>query len=660
MSDATAPRLLPPPVLLVQEPDRRPHWLDRVEHALTTLPNRLAAGFARRRLKSLCDRVLALEPEFAALSERELAAETARVRDRLRSERLTDGAIVDAFALIREVSARHLGLRHYPCQVLGGLVLIDGRVAEMDTGEGKTLTATLAVGAAALAGVPTHVVTVNDYLAGRDAVMLSPLYRALDLTVGVIKGGLTPAERRAAYAADITYCSNSELAFDYLRDRLALGRNAGNLRLKVERLAETHGFRGEVVMRGLHFAVIDEADSVLIDEARTPLIIATETEPAEERAWAESAFALADRLEDGRDYRNRTDRRVIELTQRGKARLAELGEEWGGIWRSRIRREESVRQALAARLLFQRGNQYIVRDGKVQVVDEYSGRVMEDRSWNEGMHQLIEVKEGVEVTGRKAPSIRTSYQRFFRRYRRLAGMTGTAREVASELRAVYRLNVLRVEPNKPPRRSNLPTRHVATLAEKHAFISARAARIAATGRPVLIGTRSIATSVELAAALDAAGIPHQVLNAEHEAEEAAIIARAGETGRVTVATNMAGRGVDIVLGPGVEAAGGLHVILSERHDARRIDRQLAGRAGRQGDPGSFEAILSREDPLLRVLQVSSGFGGGLKAAALRLAPSLVFEQAQRRSERTHSQIRKDLLKMDDQTGSMLAFAGEPE
>ncbi|MFW6077165.1 MAG: prepilin peptidase [Hyphomicrobiales bacterium] len=651
---------MPPPVLQVEEPDREPHWLDRIEQVLTALPNQLATRFMQRRLGTMCERVLELEPRFAALAEPDLTAETAQIRDRLRREHLTDAAVIEAFALIREVSYRRLALRHYPCQVLGGLVLIGGRVAEMNTGEGKTLTATLAVGAAALAGLPTHVVTVNDYLAARDADMLSPLYRALGLTVGVIKGGLTPAERREAYAADVTYCSNSELAFDYLRDRLTLGRNAGNLRLKVERLAGTAGIRGETVMRGLHFAVVDEADSVLIDEARTPLIIATETDPDEEKVWAETAFALADELEEGRDYRQRTDRRVIEITPQGKSRLAEIGEARGDIWRSRIRREEGVRQALAARLLFHRGDQYIVQDGKVQIVDEYSGRVMEDRSWNEGMHQLVEVKEGVEVTGRKAPSIRTSYQRFFRRYRRLAGMTGTAREVATEFRAVYRLNVHPIEPNRPSRRRDVPTRYLGSLADKRQVIATRAREVAAAGRPVLIGTRSIAASLELSAVLDAAGVSHQVLNAEFEAEEAAIIATAGEAGRVTVATNMAGRGVDIALGPGVEDAGGLHVILSERHDARRIDRQLAGRAGRQGDPGSFEAILSRDDPLLQMIQARPGVASLLRAAALRLVPALAFSRAQRIAERTHFQIRKDLLKMDDQTGSMLAFAGDSE
>lgn len=413
-------------------------------------------------------------------------------------------------------------------------------------------------------------------------------------------------------------------------------------------------------MRGLHFAIVDEADSVLIDEARTPLIIATETDPTHERAWAERACTLADGLDSPDDYIVYRDRRTIELTLAGRARLAAAAEGMGGLWESSIRREESVRQALNARHLFHKGEHYILRDGKVQIVDEYTGRVLEDRSWNGGLHQIIEVKEGVEVTGRKHAAIRTSYQRFFRRYRRLAGMTGTAREVSGELRAVYRLNVLRVAPNHPLRRQELPTRYFATLEQKHAAIAARAAEIAGAGRPVLIGTRSIAASETLSAVLTQAGVPHDVLNAESETEEAAIIATAGTAGRVTVATNMAGRGVDISLGPGVEQSGGLHVILSERHDARRIDRQLAGRTGRQGQPGTVESLLSVHDPLLASSQARGPVGALIYRIGSKLHPAGEFNSAQRRAENLHRQIRKDLLNMDEMTVSMLSFAGERE
>jgi preprotein translocase subunit SecA len=660
MSDAVIRRLLPQPVLLPRRTDRRPHWVDQVEAVAMALPARLGARWRHRHLARRRDRVLARAPEFEAMSEDALASRTAEIRERLRTEGLQGAALTEAFAAIRELSARRLGLRHFPCQVLGALILVDGRVVEMDTGEGKTLTSTLAVGAAAMAGLPTHVVTVNDYLAARDAENMMPLYRALGLTVGVIRGGLSPAERRAAYAADITYASNAELAFDYLRDRMALGREAGNLRLKVERLAGGGPARGDVVMRGLHFAVVDEADSVLIDEARTPLIIATETNPEDEQAWAEAALALADWLQEGRDYTVHHDRRTVELSGSGRARLAEAADGMGSPWDSRIRREESLRQALSARHLFRLGDHYILRDDKVQIVDEYTGRVLPDRSWNGGLHQLVEVKEGVAVTGRKSPAVRTSYQKVFRRYRRLAGMSGTVREIADELRAVYRLSVIRVAPNRPSRRRTLGTSYFATLAAKHAAIATRAAEVAADGRPVLIGTRSVAASRMLSEALSDAGVVHTVLNAESEAEEAAIIAEAGAPGRVTVATNMAGRGVDIALAPQALAAGGLHVILSERHDARRIDRQLAGRAGRQGEPGSVEAMLSAEDALLEQARPRAALAGALYRAGQRLAPGRAFDRAQRRAERTHAQARKDLLKMDETTGSMLSFAGDRE
>ncbi|MFD1341158.1 preprotein translocase subunit SecA [Litorisediminicola beolgyonensis] len=654
-------RLLPAPVPMAARSERKPNWLDRVEHVVTALPARLATRITRQRLTRQAHDIVARSAPLADLDRAALDARIASARDRLRRAGLDDAeALADALAAIRELSGRTLGLRHYPCQVLGGLTLLSGRIAEMDTGEGKTLTATLAAGAAGLAGVPTHVVTVNDYLAERDADLMRPLYAALGLTVGVITAGLTPEERRAAYAADITYCSNSELAFDYLRDRVALGRDGGALRMKVDALCGA-GWAGRgVVMRGLHFAVVDEADSILIDEARTPLIIAQETEAEDEWRWAEAAYALADRLDEGRHFRVEHDRRAVELLEAGRARLADLGAERGGLWAGRVRREESVRQALTARHLFHRGDHYLVRDGEVQIVDEYTGRVLAGRSWNDGLHQLIELKEGVEVTGRKTTLAKTSFQRFFRRYKRLGGMTGTAREVKDELRAVYRLDVLRVPPHRRSRRVFLPGRVLPGLEAKREAIADAAAALADAGRPVLIGTRSVAASAALSDVLTARGLSHQVLNAEAEAEEAEIIARAGEAGRITIATNMAGRGVDIALGPGVLDAGGLHVILSERHDAGRIDRQLFGRCARQGDAGSVETLLSREDPLLDILRRRGRSASPMLATALRLAPGWVFNRAQRRAERLHSRIRKDLLRADEQTAANLAFAGDAE
>ena len=349
------------------------------------------------------------------------------------------------------------------------------------------------------------------------------------------------------------------------------------------------------------------------------------------------------------------------MTEPGKRHLAEIGTEMGGIWRSPVRREEAARQALSAIHLFRRDEHYLVVDGKVQIVDEYTGRIMADRSWNEGLHQLVEFKEGCQVTGRKLPLARISYQRFFRRYRRLAGMTGTAREVAGELWSVYRLATVRVPPNRPSRRQRLPDRVFRTQEDKWRAIADRAAGMAAAGRPVLIGTRSVLTSERLSRHLAAAAIEHVVLNAKQDRDEADIIARAGEAGRVTVATNMAGRGVDIQLVAEVIRRGGLHVILSERHDAGRIDRQLAGRCARQGEPGSVEAMLSLQDPILDY--GGRGLARGLEPVPLALVRRLaagLLRRAQRRAERLHSRARRDLLKLDQKMGTLLAFSGEIE
>jgi preprotein translocase subunit SecA len=414
-------------------------------------------------------------------------------------------------------------------------------------------------------------------------------------------------------------------------------------------------------MRGLHFAIVDEADSVLVDEARTPLIISGDPQSNDDRRWANEALAFARSLEIGTHYRLFLDERRIELTALGARHIGELGKELGGLWLSRIRRDESVRQALTAIHLFSNSIHYIVRGGKIEIVDEYTGRVMPDRSWNEGLHQLIEAKEGCEVTERKAPLARISYQRFLRRYHRLAGMSGTAREVSGELWAVYRLPVMTIPTNRPVRRKDLRAQIWNSVDEKMDRIVARAASLRSQGCPVLIGTRSVASSEALSERLDRAGLAHVVLNAAQDEHEAAIVADAGKPGRITVATNMAGRGVDIQLGEGIAAQGGLTVILSERHEAGRIDRQLIGRCGRQGEPGTSETFLSLDDPLLALLGLPR-----LRNWICRMDPwddvfaRMLFRRAQRRAERVHSKMRRRLLTADQRLGSLLAFSGEME
>jgi preprotein translocase subunit SecA len=651
----------PPLVLYPEQAERADGWRERVEAAVTAWPMSILPRLAYPRVARLVRVVNQLEPTLRKLDEAALCAKSDELRIALRNVGRHDQVVAEAFALVREAARRELGLRHYDVQLRGGFALLQGKVAEMNTGEGKTLAATLAACTAALAGTPVHIITVNDYLAQRDADEMGPLYRALGLRVGLVAHGQPPAERRASYACDVTYVSNKEIAFDYLRDRLALGRHPQNLRQKLKHLQGDRQIAERVVMRGLHFAIVDEADSILIDEARTPLIISRETESKDEQRWAEDALRLSDELEMDRDYRVLKDERRIELTPPGCERLAALGEDWGGIWRSVVRREEAARQALTARHLFHRGDHYLVRDDKVQIIDEYTGRIMADRAWSEGLHQLVEAKEGCPVTGRKIPVARMTYQRFFRRYRHLAGMTGTAQEVAWEFWSVYRLPVVRVPTNRPSRRQLLRARLCQSADDKWRIIVRRTAELTRQGRPVLIGTRSVTASEAISRWLSRAGLKHVVLSAAQDKDEADIIAQAGKRGRITVATNMAGRGVDISLARGVAALGGLHVILSERHDARRIDRQLEGRCGRQGDPGSVEAILSLDDALMelvngKLLQRLAEYRDTMGA----WEGLLLLRWAQRRAERSNSRARRDLMRLDRKQGLLLAFSGGME
>ena len=584
----------------------------------------------------------------------------------LRREGLRPGIIARAFSLVREVARRTMGQRHYDVQIIGGWVLLSGMLAEMETGEGKTLTATLPACTMALAGWPVHIVTVNDYLAKRDASLMRPIYEALGLRVGLIVPGMEPKARRDAYAADVTYCTNKELVFDYLKDRLALGGQSGRLQLTLERLYRDQPRIDQLVLRGLYYAIVDEADSVLVDEARTPLIIAGQESTKEQQDLYREALALSKQLGFEDDFIIDAAARTVRLTRTGQSRIADNVAKLGGYWKGRRRREALVCQALTAQHLFIRDTHYLVKEDKIQIIDEYTGRVMADRSWEGGLHQMIEVKEGVAATERQVTLARISYQRFFRRYLRLSGMTGTAREITNELWHVYQLPVVSIPTNRPVERRGFPTKVFGTLNDKWHAIVERVRTIHQTGRPILVGTRSVAASQHLSELLSLAGLPHQVLNAMQDEDEAEVIRQAGEPGRITVATNMAGRGTDIQLASGVAEIGGLHVIATECHEAGRVDRQLFGRCGRQGDAGSYEMVLSLEDELIQTHgpRITSGFvrvmgtemGSGLRG---RLALSL-FAFAQYRAERRHAAIRHQLLKSDDRLESTLAFSGKME
>jgi len=617
-----------------------------------------------RRFQPIADAVQAVAGETAELPDARLPAAARDLGLRLRREGYRLDAVARTFALVREAAGRTIGMQHLEVQLIGGAVLLGGMVAEMETGEGKTLTATLPACVLALAGVPVHIITVNDYLAKRDAEWMGPIYRALGLSVGTIVHGMDPDARRQAYRCDVTYCTNKEVAFDYLRDRIILWDRPTAVRLQLEKLYGDRSRVRQLVMRGLHFAIVDEADSVLVDEARTPLIISSESEGIYPPELYRFALEVARGLERGRDFAI-TSERSLQIGRRGKAQIRRVDWDQPGFVLNEEQREELIRQALVALHLYERDRHYLVKEEKVQIIDEYTGRLMADRSWERGLHQLIEVKEDCEITQRKDTRARISYQRFFRRYLGLAGMTGTAREVAGELWSIYRLKVVSIPTHRPMQRRYLPGRVYTTADRKWQGVVDTIAGEHRKGRPVLVGTRSVEASEHLSDLLSEADLEHRVLNARQDQEEAEIIAQAGEKGRITVATNMAGRGTDIKLGEGVAALGGLHVVATERHDARRIDRQLFGRCGRQGDPGTAEALVCLDDELVtayigKLMQGSARFLVRLPGPLAGVAGRLLFKQAQRSAEALHGRMRRDLLKLDEQISDSLAFSGRLE
>lgn len=650
--------------------ERETPWHDRLALGLwhgAAMPLVGASGLRQRRARQLVAQVDALAPAMAALDDAGLLAAARALRPGLRSEGFTAPNVVRAFAVVREAAQRTLGLRHFDTQLMAGWWLLGGSLVEMATGEGKTFAATLPAVTAALAGLPVHVITVNDYLAERDAQFLSPLYEFFGLAVGAVVNGLPKAERRRIYAGDVTYVSNKELAFDYLRDRAALGDRASPLHLAVESLREGRSRADAIVLRGLVFGIVDEADSVFIDEARTPLILSTTTGPDVQRGDRSFALQIAGLLEAGRHFLLEPAHRRVRLTSAGRDAVDALAAEAGRADALGSSREgdETIERALAALHLYARDQQYVVVDGKIQIVDESTGRAMPDRAWERGLHQMIEAKESLEFTGARETLARITYQRLFRRYLRLAGMSGTATEVAAEIGATYGLPVVRVPLHRLSRRVDGGARCFVDQAARWQAVVEAVERVAVQeGRPVLVGTRTVRASEELSGLLAARGIEHVVLNAKQDRDEASIVARAGEAGRVTVATNMAGRGTDIVLGPGAAERGGLHVILTEYHESRRIDRQLFGRSARQGDPGSNEALVALDDELFRtqvpwlvewlVRQARGGRTVGRAAlAVLRRAAQLAAE-ARNRDARMAS------LEQDRRFARLLAFTGRGE
>jgi preprotein translocase subunit SecA len=637
--------------------------LDRAAHDLRGWLMRRSGGLA---LDAVVARIRAHRRELGQPDAATFTARVEQLRERLVREGLRDELMERAFALISEAARRTLGFEHYDVQLMGGWLMAQGMLAEMQTGEGKTLTATLPACTAALAGVPVHVISANDYLVARDAESMRPIYEVLGLSVAAVIDGERDSDlRRAAYASDVTYGTTKQIAFDYLRDRLERGPQSSALHMNLERMHRGEDPSEKLLLRGLCYAVVDEADSVLIDEARTPLILSAQRSSALERRTYRSALRLANSLEQPAHFRMDPRSGKIQLTPGGQAQLEELARPLKGFWSGPRRREEWVIRALNALHLFERDKHYLVRDGKVQIIDGPTGRVSEDRSWENGLHQLIETKEGCEVTPERETLARISYQQFFRRYLRLSGMTGTASEVAPELWSVYGLRTQTVPTRRPVQRRNLGMVLLPSEASKWDHVVRRIRDVHRSGRPVLVGTCSVAASEHLSELLQAHGLQHQVLNARHDAEEARIVAQAGQPRTITVATNMAGRGTDIELGGGIAQRGGLHVISTQRSEAGRIDRQLYGRAGRQGDPGSFEAIYSLEDEpmrlhyprwLLRLLAQLSPGGAALPA---KVAGRLTL-RPQRAEEARHARTRRALIDLEEYQEDLLAFSGAQE
>ena len=645
-------------------PERRESQRSRLDRNLSRL-GRLASPKTPRlaNLESFAKQVEEERRRLRDESEEALVERTAELRSALFRQGVDGDLAVPAFALISEQARRILGMEPYRVQNMAGYAMLRGTLAEMQTGEGKTLTATLPTCCAALAGIPVHVITVNDYLVERDAELMRPLYEKLGLTVGIVLDSDTEIEsRREAYKADITYVTNKMIAFDYLRDRMARGEGRSKIALD---LMSRDANQSPFVLRGLCYAIIDEADSVLIDEAGTPLILSQTVENSDLERMSREALALSHQLQEKLHFIVDIGSRTVELGAEGQEELQRLSEPMGGIWCAERRREELVVQALQARFLYRRDEEYLIRDGKIMIIDRNTGRVMPDRSWEMGLHQMIEANEGLELSGQRKTLARISYQKFYRRYLRLCGMTGTAEEVRGELRRVYDLETIRIPTRRPDQRNALAPRTFATAEAKWISTVERIQRLHASGRPVLVGARSVGESETLSTLLREAGLEHDVLNAREDHREAEIVAVAGERGKITVATNMAGRGTDIKLTDDVKEAGGLHVLSTARGEAGRIDRQLYGRCGRQGDPGSYECLDSLEDEAIvasvprPILGFLARYCSRPESIGHRVAVQLVLFVQRRNVVRCESQ-RDSMMQEEERLENALAFSGQSE
>jgi len=585
-----------------------------------------------KKMRAIADHINEIEPNYVKISDANLVAKTDDFKRRLQKGETLDDILPEAFAVVREASKRVLGMRHFDVQLIGGICLHRGNIAEMRTGEGKTLVATLPVYLNALTGNGVHVVTVNDYLATRDSEQMGRLYNFLGLSTGLIVANLDFNQRKEAYACDITYGTNNEFGFDYLRDNMVSDVS-------------------QMVQRPLNYAIVDEVDSILIDEARTPLIISGPGQRSTDNYY--KLAKIVPHLVKDEDYTIDEKQKTIAPTDSGIAKVEKmLGVE--NLYDSEnIELNHLLGASLRAYAMMHRDTDYVVKDGEVVIVDEFTGRLMFGRRYSDGLHQAIEAKEGLKVERESQTLASVTFQNYFRMYKKLAGMTGTAKTEEKEFIDIYGLEVLPIPPNKPLARIDLPDQIFKTKAAKYRAVVRNAVERHQTGQPILIGTTSITQSEELSDMLLRAGVPHKVLNAKHHEKEAEIVADAGQMGMVTIATNMAGRGTDITLGEGVPELGGLAILGTERHESRRIDNQLRGRAGRQGDPGSSQFFLSLEDDLMRIFGADNITGIMDKLGMEEDEPiehSLItksIERAQKKVEDHNYNIRKYVLEYDD-------------
>ena len=585
-----------------------------------------------KKMRAIADHINEIEPNYVKLSDANLVAKTDEFKRRLQKGETLDDILPEAFAVVREASKRVLGMRHFDVQLIGGICLHRGNIAEMRTGEGKTLVATLPVYLNALTGNGVHVVTVNDYLATRDSEQMGRLYNFLGLSTGLIVANLDFNQRKEAYACDITYGTNNEFGFDYLRDNMVSDVS-------------------QMVQRPLNYAIVDEVDSILIDEARTPLIISGPGQRSTDNYY--KLAKIVPHLVKDEDYTIDEKQKTIAPTDSGIAKVEKmLGVE--NLYDSEnIELNHLLGASLRAYAMMHRDTDYVVKDGEVVIVDEFTGRLMFGRRYSDGLHQAIEAKEGLKVERESQTLASVTFQNYFRMYKKLAGMTGTAKTEEKEFIDIYGLEVLPIPPNKPLARVDLPDQIFKTKAAKYRAVVRNAVERHQTGQPILIGTTSITQSEELSDMLLRSGVPHKVLNAKHHEKEAEIVADAGQMGMVTIATNMAGRGTDITLGEGVPELGGLAILGTERHESRRIDNQLRGRAGRQGDPGSSQFFLSLEDDLMRIFGADNITGIMDKLGMEEDEPiehSLItksIERAQKKVEDHNYNIRKYVLEYDD-------------